>query len=55
MEIARELGIPDGLTETRNEYNNLNSKVRKGGNIGGEMVRRMIQHVEEEMAQEGRN
>ncbi len=55
MEIAKELGIPDGLTESRTGYNNLNSKIHKGGNIGGEMVRRMIQYVEEEMAEESRS
>lgn len=58
MEIANELGIEEpgmeyGYIPEANSPNsgeqNVYHNVKKGGNIGGEMVKRMIERAEESM------
>lgn len=53
MEIANELGIAETqqMTNVTNEPQYVNQQVQSGGNIGGQMVKRMIERVEREMAQ----
>lgn len=53
-EVAKELGIAD-VNEARSVSNEpafVDQQVHKGGNIGGQMVKKMIERVEREMAEE---
>ncbi|WP_105615739.1 alpha/beta-type small acid-soluble spore protein [Vallitalea okinawensis] len=56
MEIANELGIANTqeMSNITDEPQHVNQQVQSGGNIGGQMVKRMIERVEREMAQGNR-
>lgn len=59
MEVARDLHLEKQTSEYNNKFNNqykgnvsaaTAGKIGGAGNLGGEMMRRMIKSVEEDMA-----
>lgn len=52
-EVAKELGIAD-MDQARSVTNEpafVDQQVHRGGNIGGQMVKKMIENAEREMAE----
>jgi len=53
MEVAEDMGL--GNIESKNEYmgdvpSGVVNKIKNSGNVGGEMVRRMVEAAEKNMA-----